>query len=540
MEGCIVKIAIYARKSVQTKKGESIENQIKECKKYLSNNFTDFGDAEIHIYKDEGFSGKSIDRPEFKRMMEDIKHIDFDCVVCYRLDRISRSITDFSNLIEMLNNKGISFICTSERFDTSTPTGKAMMYIASVFAQLERETIAERVRDNLRMLARTGRWLGGTTPTGFDSEKVSDVMIEGKIKTYYKLIENEEMETIEIIFRKFFEFDSISGVHRYLALNKIYSRTGKEFSMRVLKEIYTNPVYCIADKEAREYFMKMNADVCFDESETSDFYGLSAYNKRDYSKKNAPRNPIDEWIISKGKHRGIVKGKDWIYIQQKIHENKTSHDKSGNRNNYSLLSGLVYCKSCGAKMFTKMKTNGDLFYYVCSRKMRGGKELCDLPNLSGQQADDLICSYLLEKINISEGVFKHLDKLKENLTDDNNSIKVNKLKKEISKRKKDISYYVDNLLNLKLNDVLINEINKKVETLNLEIEEREKELEEITKNVTSIENYKFQVDVILNSLKYFKENFHNLTLQDKRAIIRLLVEKCVWDGETLDIFLYGE
>lgn len=87
--------------------------------------------------------------------------------MCYRLDRVSRSVGDFADLIRRLEGWGVAFLCIREKFDTSTPMGKAMMYIASVFAQLERETIAQRVRDNMCLLARTGRWLGGTTPTGF-------------------------------------------------------------------------------------------------------------------------------------------------------------------------------------------------------------------------------------------------------------------------------------------------------------------------------------------------------------------------------------
>ena len=87
--------------------------------------------------------------------------------------------------------------------------GKAMMYIASVFAQLERETIAERVRDNMLMLARTGRWLGGTTPTGFTSEKIQEIIIDGKIKTSCKLKDNpEELKTIDCILEKFLELRS--------------------------------------------------------------------------------------------------------------------------------------------------------------------------------------------------------------------------------------------------------------------------------------------------------------------------------------------
>ncbi len=103
-------------------------------------------------------------------------------MVCYRLDRISRNIGDFANLIEELNELHISFISIKEQFDTSSPMGRAMMYIASVFSQLERETIAERIRDNMLELSKSGRWLGGNTPTGYTSESVSSVTIDGKVK----------------------------------------------------------------------------------------------------------------------------------------------------------------------------------------------------------------------------------------------------------------------------------------------------------------------------------------------------------------------
>ena len=174
---------IYSRKSVYTGKGESIENQIEMCKQYIHSKFSDLSDADITVYEDEGFSAQNTDRPQFQQMLRDIKLKKPDFVVCYRLDRVSRNVSDFSSLIEDLNDRDISFVCIKEEFDTSKPMGKAMMYIASVFAQLERETIAERVRDNMLMLARTGRWLGGTTPTGYTSEKQQEIIMDGKVKT---------------------------------------------------------------------------------------------------------------------------------------------------------------------------------------------------------------------------------------------------------------------------------------------------------------------------------------------------------------------
>ena len=166
----ISKYVIYSRKSKFTGKGESIENQIELCKRYINLNF---GEEEILIYEDEGFSGGNLDRPNFRKMIRDSYTMNFTAIVVYRLDRISRNIGDFAKLIEDLGSRNISFISIKEQFDTSSPMGRAMMYIASVFSQLERETIAERIRDNMHELAKTGRWLGGITPTGYEIGRAS-------------------------------------------------------------------------------------------------------------------------------------------------------------------------------------------------------------------------------------------------------------------------------------------------------------------------------------------------------------------------------
>lgn len=167
-----MKAAIYSRKSKFTGKGDSIGNQVQACKDYATNHLSEYNIDEFFIYEDEGFSGGNTNRPEFQRLIEDAKNKKFDFLICYRLDRISRTVSDFSSTLEMLKRNNIKFISVSERFDTSNPMGEAMIYIASVFAQLERRTIAERVRDNMIELAKTGRWLGGISPLGYKSKTV--------------------------------------------------------------------------------------------------------------------------------------------------------------------------------------------------------------------------------------------------------------------------------------------------------------------------------------------------------------------------------
>lgn len=129
---------IYSRKSKFTGKGESIENQIELCRQYIAMHFGEEAAENVLVYEDEGFSGGNLERPQFKKMMKDSQKIAFAAIVVYRLDRISRNIGDFAKLIEDLGDRHIDFISIREQFDTSSPMGRAMMYIASVFSQLER------------------------------------------------------------------------------------------------------------------------------------------------------------------------------------------------------------------------------------------------------------------------------------------------------------------------------------------------------------------------------------------------------------------
>ena len=134
-------IAIYSRKSRYTGKGESIGNQIDLCREYIRTHYGDAAAQHAVVFEDEGFSGGNLNRPDFKKMMTAAKERKIRAIVVYRLDRISRNISDFSSLIEELGRLGIDFVSIRESFDTSSPMGRAMMYIASVFSQLEREII---------------------------------------------------------------------------------------------------------------------------------------------------------------------------------------------------------------------------------------------------------------------------------------------------------------------------------------------------------------------------------------------------------------
>ena len=275
-------IAIYSRKSKFTGKGESIGNQVELCREYVRNFFGEEYVDRCVVFEDEGFSGGNLNRPAFRDMMEGVRKHRFKAIVVYRLDRISRNISDFTSLIDELTKLEVSFVSIREQFDTSTPMGRAMMFIISVFSQLERETIAERIRDNMHELAKTGRWLGGNAPTGFKSEAVSKVTVDGKTRKSFKLVPiPEEAEIPKLIFDLYTETDSLTAVEAELLRRRIKTKQGKDFTRFAIKAILQNPVYMTADEAAYDYFTQRQADVCFPKEAFDGKNGIMAYNRTD-------------------------------------------------------------------------------------------------------------------------------------------------------------------------------------------------------------------------------------------------------------------
>jgi len=122
-----MRFCIYSRKSKATLKGDSIANQIDMAKSYILNKFPETADSDIDVYEDDGFSGKNTKRPGFTQMMERIEKGEYDYLIVYRLDRISRSVADFAEILRILDRKDTKFVSLNELFDTSSAFGRAMI-----------------------------------------------------------------------------------------------------------------------------------------------------------------------------------------------------------------------------------------------------------------------------------------------------------------------------------------------------------------------------------------------------------------------------
>lgn len=538
-------IAIYSRKSKFTGKGESIGNQVELCREYVRNFFGEEYAEACVVFEDEGFSGGNLNRPAFRDMMEGVRKHQFKAIVVYRLDRISRNISDFTSLIDELTKLEVSFVSIREQFDTSTPMGRAMMFIISVFSQLERETIAERIRDNMHELAKTGRWLGGNAPTGFKSEAVSKVTVDGKTRKSFKLVPiPEEAEIPKMIFDLYTETDSLTAVEAELLRRRIKTKQGKDFTRFAIKAILQNPVYMVADKDAYNYFTEREADVCFPKEAFDGCCGIMAYNRTDQEKGKATvLLPVSEWIIALGQHPGLVPSKQWIKVQESLDRNKSKAYRKP-RNNEALLTGLIYC-ACGERMYPKLSkrktADGDPIYtYVCKMKERSKRERCDRRNANGNVLDMAIIEQIKMLTEHDSSFIAQLEKSRQFYTGSRQEYEAQlaKLKEEYRENEKTINGLIDSLA-MVADSVAKPRFLKRIEELtetNREVENRIHELEGLT-SANSLSDMEF--DLLRQMLSMFRTNIDGMSVEEKRAAIRTVVRKVIWDGVNAHVVLFG-
>ncbi|TGY97404.1 recombinase family protein [Petralouisia muris] len=542
-------IFIYSRKSKWTGRGESVENQLAMCRDYIQYNIEGAGEAEIVTYEDEGYSGKNTNRPQFQKMMQEIKKGRCNYLVCYKLDRLGRNIADLANLVETLNKLNVSFISIKEKFDTSTPIGKAMLYFAGVLAQMEREQIAERVRDNMVMLARKGRWLGGNTPLGFAAEAEEKVSVNGKSRKSFRLaVDEQEMQTVRFIFREYLKNQSLMGIVKYFLSHGIQTKRGNEYTTTAIRDILTNPVYCTADKEAYEYFWNLGCQVCMEKEEADGKYGLIAYAKTSSTQYKNKNNSPEKWIVAKGKHPGIISGQDFSKIQNLLAKNSSKGEGWHKpQNPVALLSGILYC-SCGHLMRPKYYSSKQVtesgerkFSYLCPYKGMTHGEKCSVLNVQGNTLDELVCREVLRYTEENSDIHRMLKEVMERMDDtkEETVTAADLMEQEIQKRKKEVQNLISVLAKSGGEEAFIQQIEKEIRKLNEECAFLEKERTKSGEEGKNIQGDRQQMEVLLEQLSSFRSLFDTLTVPEKREYLRMILDKVVWDGKEAHIFIYG-
>ena len=535
---------IYSRKSRFTGKGESIENQIELCRRYIAASYSqEEADAAL-VYEDEGFSGGNLERPQFKRMMKDSRKTRFAAIVVYRLDRISRNIGDFAKLIEELGERHIGFISIREQFDTSSPMGRAMMYIASVFSQLERETIAERIRDNMHELSKTGRWLGGTTPIGYVSESVSSVTVDGKVRKACRLkMIPEETGLVRLIFDSFLETGSLAKVEDCLRERRYTTRRGKSFTRFAIKGILTNPVYMIADEAACEYLTENRVDLFAESSDFDGVHGIMAYNRTLQRPGKAHQlRPMEEWSVSVGSHPGVIPGRQWVMVQSMLEANRPGGRRRP-RSNVALLSGLLVCGECGGYMRPKQTgrhtADGEPVYaYICSNKERSRGSLCRMKNAGGNTLDARVISEI-QKLEEDRELFAALlARMKRELSvsRDGHDAELLTLREKLAENESGIRALVSSLTKSAGSSAepyimeQIGELHRSGE----ELKRRIAGLEALTQERRFDER---EFAFSRRRVESLAANVEDCNVEERRRLLRETVKKVVWDGENANVYL---
>lgn len=547
-----IRYAIYSRKSKFTGKGESIENQIQLCREYLDRTVDD-NNKIIEVYEDEGFSGKNTNRPEFQKMLAAIEKKEIDYIVCYRLDRISRSVSDFSLLIDSLSKRGIEFICIREQFDTTNPMGRAMMHIASVFAQLERETITERIRDNMVMLARTGRWLGGKTPFGFESAQLKNISVDGKTRTSFMLSPIKgELEIVKAIYEMYKSDGSLTKIETYFAQHGIKTREGKAFKTIGIREILSNPVYCIADEAAFDYFYERGASISGEKKEFIGQTGVSPYNRTKTVSSRQKKQPVSEWIIAVGKHEGVISSKDWITVQGFLCKNRLAYNFYKPQNPTALLSGVLVCAKCGSPMRPRLSSyrkykkgppyGARTYTYKCELKRVSKKVTCDCPDVNGNKLDKIVCDELMKYSNLNSTIIvQQLTSLKSNINGAGSATKkeMKMLEQQMNKKSIEIKRLISMLTKEPENSYLYEYTKREVEELGNQITAMKRKLSLMEDEAKDADAHDSQYEFIEGSLESFEKMFDIAFVDEKRNFIKSLVQKITWDGTEVNIYLYG-
>ena len=475
-----IRVAIYVRVSTQeqAKEGYSIGEQIDRLKKY----------ADVHdyvvvkIYTDAGYSGGNMERPALQEMIADIKAGKIDKVCVYKLDRLSRSQKDTMTLLEdiFLDNK-CDFESMTEKFDTSTSFGRAMIGILSIFAQLERENIKERMSMGMTARIKEGKWRGGAqVPFGYDYEPQLE-----------KLVVNEyEAMIVKNLFEKFSEGTALYTIAQEMQEKGQTLHNGK-IDRRNLRYMLQNKTYC------------------------------------GYQRNNG------EWIESL--HDAIIDEPTYDKVQVILEENRRRFDEAGYKTGIKAMStnlgGLIYCARCGGK-YSKSKSGttqyGYSYNYACYSRHKKVKTMIKDPNCKNKNykidvLDDIIFGEI-KKLAIDPD---YLHSIKQKNSQSEAAQQIHAIETQIKSINGQLSRFMDLY---GIGKYSIEELDEKTSPLQDQRSKLQNELKRLKDDTN-----KLTEPEVIKLVESFDEVIEHGDLHERRAIIEALIEKIVIDGDDITI-----
>ena len=503
------KIAIYARKSVFREDSISIESQIEMCR-YEARG------EECVIYKDNGYSGKNTDRPDFQRMVRDIKSGLINKVIVYKLDRVSRSVLDFSGLMDLFQKYKVDFVSATEHFDTSSPMGRAMLNICVVFAQLERETIQQRVMDAYASRSKRGFYMGGKILYGYRKEPV---YIDG-VKTSMYAINGEEAEDVKLIYELYSKPSATLGdVLRELVARGInLNRRGHCWNTARLSETMRNPAYTRNDISVYEFYRQQGSNLINPPEQFDGNTSLYLFSGENTNRKTWDLKGQNVVIAP---HTGFIEPDIWLTCRKKLlmnHQVKTCKPKN------SFLSGKVKCGNCGYAIVVRYsaRSKGHIRYFIDTGRTEHHCCAERLPTIHADEFEKVIVERIKEKLTSLTIKAKAVDR--------------NDIFNEIARQENRV-HEIDTEIDILVEKLMSEEIDKTaVKYINKKISQLDSEKLDVKTNIDDLKN-----DAYKKSDKDYKQlcnvtsKWDELTFDDKRSVVEVLIKKIMVYPDKIEI-----
>lgn len=501
-------IALYARKSVERENSISCETQIEYCKSMLK---PDERDDKIVTFIDNGFSGGNVDRDGFQKMMRLVRKNKINKVIVYKLDRISRSLTDFVSILGEFREYGVKFVSSQESFDTSSPYGDMLVKLLMVFAEFERTSTIQRVTQAYEHRSEMGFYMGGRKPYGY--ELVETVIHNVKTKKLNAI--PAEAAQVRYLFEVYAqEAVSLRQLQKILIAEGKRPLNGSEWTTSKLSTLLKNPIYVKADSDVYNYYDRHGTQMISDPVLFTGACGAQLYGQT----KHTPGDP--DWSDMKLvllSHEGIVTSEIWLKCQKKLQSNRQIGNSLSNQTSW--LSGKIVCEKCGHTMTTikgKVNKAGELRrYFNCTGKSHQKACTGSLVTIYAEDLEDMVYDCITEKLSEMTGEKRTATKY--------HSSEVNKLKLKILAIEKSEQKLMDSMLSGGFYEELLTLANQKASQLQkdrLALYEKLEALQSRSKDVT--------IAVNLSELWKNTDHIH------KKAVTAILIDKIVIseDGTT--------
>ncbi|WP_026784158.1 recombinase family protein [Pleomorphomonas koreensis] len=337
-----LRCAVYTRKSSEEgleQEFNSLHAQREACESYIASQRSVGWVLIRDQYDDGGISGGTLERPALKQLLADIEDGLIDVVVVYKIDRLSRSLMDFSKLVEIFDRNDVTFVSVTQSFNTTTSMGRLTLNILLSFAQFEREVTAERIRDKIRASRQKGMWMGGIVPLGYRVEKRKLV------------IEETEAATVRMIFERFVAIGSATVLAKTLAAEDVRTRRSKLIDKGYLYKLLNNRVYI----------------------------GEAVHKGKSYP----------------GEHQPIIGRALWDKVHAILTESPRKRAARTRADTPALLKGLLFGPDGAAFSPTHTKKGGKLYrYYVSQSVLKRGADACPIARVPAAEVEMAVIDQL--------------------------------------------------------------------------------------------------------------------------------------------------